>query len=99
MAKDEKIFTLRIDSKLLDYLKKRADRNSRSIAKELEYIIKKLYIEDNEELELLLKKVFSAYEKEKDKTDLRQLIEDDTLQTPLKDAALELIDFVKSLDG
>lgn len=49
MARKEKVFTLRIDAALLDYLKERADRNKRSIAKEIEYIVEELYLEESRE--------------------------------------------------
>lgn len=96
--REEKIFTFRVDSKILDYLKERADRNSRSIAKELEFIVKQLYIQESREFENVIKNLFSAYEKEKNKNiSLREVMEDDSIQSPLKDAANELINFVKNL--
>lgn len=96
MAKDEKIFTLRIDSKLLEYLKTRAERNSRSIAKELEFIIKQLYIEDNEYLAELVKRIFSTYENERyQHVSLKEKI-DGVIETPLRDAVVELLDFIES---
>ena len=98
MSKDEKIFTFRVSSTILDYLKERADRNSRSIAKELEFIVKQLYLQESKELELLLKNVITAYKNEKNKdVDLQLLIEDKDADTPLKSAALELLDFVKNI--
>ena len=98
MPKDEKIFTFRVSSKVLDYLKERADRNSRSIAKELEFIVKQLYLKESKDFENAIKKVFAAYDAEKNKDiNLQELIADDTAQTPLKTAALELLDFVKNL--
>ena len=39
MSKDEKIFTFRLDAELLNYLKRRADVNKRSIAKEIEFTL------------------------------------------------------------
>ena len=96
MAKDEKIFTLRIDSKLLEYLKTRAERNSRSIAKELEFIIKQLYIKDNEYLAELVKRIFNTYEKERyQHVSLKEKI-DGAVETPLRDAVVELLDFIES---
>ena len=56
MARDEKIFTLRIDSSLLEYLKARAEANKRSIAKELEFIVETLKANDEDEIKKELKK-------------------------------------------
>lgn len=40
-------FTLRIDNDVLERVKERADRNKRSIAKEIEYILEQ-YLKDND---------------------------------------------------
>lgn len=44
---DTKRFTLRIDEKIFDKIKESADRNKRSIAKEIEYLLER-YIEQLE---------------------------------------------------
>lgn len=44
--KDETRFTLRIDTKVLELVKKQAEENKRSTAKEIEFILEK-YFENN----------------------------------------------------
>ena len=51
MTKEEKIYTLRIEAGLLDYLKTRADQNKRSIAKEIEFIVEQLREQDKAEIQ------------------------------------------------
>lgn len=94
MSKEEKIFTFRVNAELLDYLKRRADRNKRSIAKELEFIVENLYVNEEKTLENILKKIFAEYEKVQPEN-LKEYIEDDSVKSPLKDACLSLISFVK----
>ena len=44
----EKIFTFRISAELLDKLRVRAERNKRSIAKELEYIAEQAILQEED---------------------------------------------------
>lgn len=98
MREDETQFTMRMNNSVYERLKKRAERNKRSIAKELEYITEQAIQADEDKLDELVKKVFTAYENEKDKNlNLKQLLEDEKSQSPLKTATQELLDFVQNL--
>lgn len=44
---DEKRFTLRMDNNLFEIIKSQAERNKRSVAKEIEYILEKFAMENN----------------------------------------------------
>ena len=98
MREDETQFTMRMNNSVYERLKKRAERNKRSIAKELEYITEQAIQADEVKLDELVKNIFTAYENENDKyINLKQLINDKNTQSPLKAAALELLDFVQNL--
>lgn len=47
MADEEKRFTLRMDSEIFEKVKKQAEKNKRSIAKEIEYLLEQ-YFADKE---------------------------------------------------
>ena len=94
--KEETQFTMRMSNIVYNGLKKRAERHKRSIAKELEFITEQALEADNAELERLIKKVFAAYGNEKN-VSLKEIMDDESIQSPLKDAANELINFVKNL--
>ena len=44
---EQKRFTLRIDSKLFELVKEQAEKNKRSIAKEIEYLLEQYFKENN----------------------------------------------------
>lgn len=46
--KDQKRFTLRMDEELFETIKERAEKNKRSIAKEIEHLLENYLKEDNE---------------------------------------------------
>ena len=99
VGENEVRFTMRMENNLYEQLKKRAARHKRSVAKELEYITEQTIKNDEIILKGLIKNVFAAYDNEPDKKniDIKKLLDDENINTPLKKAALELIDFVKSL--
>ena len=96
MKENETQFTMRMENGLYQRLKKRAERNKRSLAKELEYITEQALDRDDKKMDEILTKIFAAYKNEKPES-LQALLDDDTIQTPLKSAALELLDFVKNI--
>lgn len=92
MSKDEKIFTFRVSSFLLDYLKERADRNKRSIAKELEYIVEDLYFKDHKAVSDSLDKILKlAQEHDYTVKDLAKSIEEAKPDDPLFRATIQAI--------
>ena len=92
MSKNEKIFTFRVDSYLLDYLKERADRNKRSIAKELEYIVEELYLQEHKAVNDCLEKLLEVAEKENSTVgDLKKVIKEGDVSNPLYIAAINAI--------
>ena len=44
--KEEKVFTLRLDSDLFEIIKESADKNKRSIAKQIEYMLELSIVRD-----------------------------------------------------
>ena len=98
MKENETQFTMRMSNDVYDGLKKRAERHKRSIAKELEFITEQALEADDAQLTEQLKKFFAVYDKEQgEKVNLQHLLADNSIQSPLKDAANELINFVKNL--
>lgn len=95
MREEETQFTMRMESNLYEKLKLRAKRNRRSIAKELENITAVAIEAEEKTLENILKKIFAEYEKVQPEN-LKEYIEDDSVKSPLKDACLSLISFVRS---
>lgn len=92
MSKDEKIFTFRVSSFLLDYLKQRADRNKRSIAKELEYIVEDLYFKEHKAVNDCLEKLLEIAEKENSTvSDLKKVIQENDTSNPLYNTTLDLL--------
>ncbi len=99
MAKDEKIFTFRVSSEILDYLKRRADRNKRSIAKELEYIVESLYFEENQEIDLKLKKLLEFVSAKDYKSgDLNKILNNSEDTSPIREEIISLLKLLNAKD-
>ena len=61
--KDEKVFTLRMDSDLFEILKETAEKNKRSIAKQIEYMLELAIVRDKHFDDIDTLAVFDAFTK------------------------------------
>lgn len=85
-------FTMRMENKIYAGLKARAERNRRSIAKELEHITEQALKSDEKELEERLKKLLAAMEEENIKEgDLLKLFSDPEAKSTAKAEMISLL--------
>lgn len=88
-------FTMRMQNDVYNGLKARAERNRRSIAKELEHITEQALAQDAKELEERIKKLLSIIDQENLKEgELEMIMADDKIQSPAKDEILSLLRFL-----